>query len=79
MLLKSVEKKTDCPRSQLTRLIKYHKLESHELIKHFPNNRVECEYRNTITLFQMQYNNTHTVLLSYRKEIGIYQSEKQDM
>ena len=46
MLQESVEKKIDCPRSQLTRLTKYNKLKSHELIKYFPNNRVECEYRN---------------------------------
>ena len=67
ILQESVEKKIDCSRSQLTRFTKYNKLKSHELIKYFPNNRVECEYRNPLTLLQRQCSNTHFVLSSYMK------------
>ena len=76
MFQESVEKKIDDPRRRLTRLIKYTRGEPRKLVKHFINDRADCGYNNAIALFQKQYGNPHTILLSYRKEIKLMEPLK---
>ena len=76
MFQESVEKKIDDPRGKLTQLIKYTRGEPRELVKHFINDRADCGYKNAIALLQKQYENPHTMLSSYRKEIKLMQPLK---
>ena len=76
MFQESVEKKIDDPRRRLTRIIKYTRGEPRKLVKHFITDRADCGYNNAIALFQKQYGNPHTTLLSYRKEIKLMEPLK---
>ena len=73
MFQESVKKKIDDRRGRLTRLIKYTSGEPRQLVKHFINDRADCGHKNAITLLQKQYENPHTMLSSYRKEIKLMQ------
>ena len=73
MFQESVEEKIDDPTGRLTRLIKYTRTESRELVKHFIN---DCCYKNAVAFLQKKYGNPHTMLSSNRKEIELVQPLK---
>ena len=70
MFRESVEKNIEDPKGTLIRLIQYITGEAKDLIKNFINDRLEYGYNNAMGVLQRQYGNLHTLLSSYRREVG---------
>ena len=65
-----VEKKFDKPRGKLTRLIKYTKGNTKEMIKHCIQQPRAPGFKNAKALWERKYGNPYNIMTMYRKVIS---------